>query len=88
MNQEQKDAAAERARERAAVRSKAREKVELAEIRKLWPLIKSEHRRIFDYIRKQVAGGKRTAGEVEFLRETRALHLAPYKRHLPKGESA
>lgn len=88
MNQEQKDARAEAARKRAAERSKQREKAELAEIRKVWHLLDDEKRRVFDYIRTQIASGKRSLDDVGFLRETRELHLAPYRRHLPKGEAA
>jgi hypothetical protein len=74
----------ERAREAraaaAARRSAEVERNELKEIRRVWDAIPAEKRRVFDYIRKEIASGNRDAADVAALRETRRIHFAPYRR--------
>lgn len=73
----------ERAREAraaaAAKRSAEIERAQLAEISEEWDQIAAEDQRKFDYIRKQIASGRRDHKEIAALRETRALHFRKYQ---------
>lgn len=64
----------------AAKRSAAAEREQLKEIKRAWDSIPEEKRRIFDYIRKEIASGSRAAEDVAALRETRRIHFTPHRR--------
>jgi hypothetical protein len=84
MTDEQKQKRAEKAaRARAEAARLRSEAIEAQFVKDLAALgsIPDEKRRIFDYIRKEIASGRRSPEDVEFLRQTRALHFREVSRH-------
>ena len=84
MTDEQKQERAEKAAaaraEAARIRSEAIEAQFIKDLAALGP-IPDEKARIFDYIRKEIASGRRSSDDVEFLRQTRGIHFREVSRH-------
>lgn len=90
MTDEQKAARAEKARlaklEAAKRRAEALEAEQLAEIESVWDKIPDEQRRIFEYIRQQIARGLRDPADVIELRKSRAAHFRQFRRFIPEQQ--
>lgn len=85
---EKEAAAAKRAEARAEAARLRSEAIEAQFVRDLAGLrnVPDEKRRIFDYIGKQIASGRREPEDVEFLRQTRAIHFRDCQRHSNRKE--
>ena len=92
MTDEEKAARAEKARqakaEAAKRRSEAIEAAQVAEIESVWDQIPDEKRRMFDYIRTQIASGHRDQADILDLRKSRAVHFRQFRRFIPDEQEA
>lgn len=52
----------------------------------MWDHIPEDIRRVFEYIEREIPL-RTLPADVKFLRETRAIHFAPFKRRYFKKES-
>lgn len=91
MTEAQKEARAAKAAaaraEAARLRSEAVEAQFVKDLAALGP-IPDEKARIFEYIRKEIASGRRSSDDVEFLRQTRGIHFREVSRHARGREEA
>jgi hypothetical protein len=86
LTEQQKDERAARLAEQAQARKQATEDAQIAEIRSVWDRIPADTRRIFDYIDGEIMR-RESPEDVQFLRDTRALHFRPYRRYLKEPSS-
>jgi FixJ family two-component response regulator len=78
MSEEKKQELAAARAQAAQERRQAVENAQLAEIRSVWDSINPEDRRIFAYIEQEIPRREKSE-DVDFLRETRALHFRKYR---------
>lgn len=52
----------------------------MAQIRSVWDSIPAETQRVFEYIEREIASGRRDPEDVNSLRSTRKIHFARFRR--------